>query len=65
MQYKISHIIQSMNMSPIPIKNGLKTTNHEISECKRTLAINKIRKDPGISEVPHPKSIFTFSFDIV
>ena len=54
-----------MIMSPIPIKNGLKTTNHEISECKRTLAINKIRKDPEISEVPHPKSIFIFSFDIV
>ena len=54
-----------MIISPIPIKRGLKTIHHEISECKRTLAINKIRKDPGISEVPHPKSIFTFSFDIV
>lgn len=54
-----------MIMSPIPIKSGLKTINHEISECKRTLAINKIRKDPLISEVPHSKPIFTFSFDIV
>ena len=65
MQYKINHIIRSMIISPIPIKSGLKTIHHEISECRRTLAINKIRKDPGISEVPHPKSIFTFSFDIV
>ena len=54
-----------MIISPIPIKRGLKTIKHEIYECKRTLAINKIRKDPRISQVPHPKSIFTFSFDIV
>lgn len=57
--------MQSIIISPIPIKNGLKTTHHEISECRRILATNKIRKEPGISEVPHPKSIFTFSFDIV
>lgn len=57
--------MQSIIISPIPIKNGLKTTHHEISECRRILATNKIKKEPGISEVPHPKSIFTFSFDIV
>lgn len=65
MQYKINHIIQSIIINPIPIRSGLKTTHHEISECKRILAINKIRKDPGIIEVPHPKSIFILSFDCI
>lgn len=50
-------------MSPIPIKNGLKTTNHEISECRITLATNKIIKVTGITHPPHPKFTFTFSFD--
>lgn len=54
-----------MIISPTPIKSGLKTTHHEISECKRILATNKIRKDPGIIEVPHPKSTFILSFGIV
>lgn len=56
-------MIQSIIVSPIPIKNGLKTTNHEISECRITLATNKIIKVTGITHPPHPKFTFTFSFD--
>ena len=48
---------------PTPIINGLKTINHDISECTITLAINKIIKVIGISQLPHPKFIFTLSFD--
>lgn len=65
MQYKINHIIRNRIINANPIKSGLKTTHHEISECKRILATNKIRKDPGIIEVPHPKSTFILSFGIV
>lgn len=55
--------MQSMIISPIPIKNGLKTTNHEISECKITLATNKIIKVTGTTQPPHPKFTFTLSPD--